>query len=210
MGQIVLGNEKRRSQIEQAVERQNAKPWILSDRVREITGNISVAHAAALPLSSASCRRGGAKAVRMVPLLVHARAGRIVGLIRRKLQLAVEIIVERRYKSSFDSGIGWIVTWCFARCIDVGTLEARVIASENGALVAEQFLTKTSRTDPEVGFLDVLHAKSGITRKPGGRCVHLCLRQIVSHCQRFRVRTARVGAHFVQKRFFVLGLMWNL
>src|SRR5262249_16233945 len=86
----------------------------------------------------------------------------------------------------------------------VGSFESRIISAENGSLIAQQFFAKTRRSHSQVGFFDVLRGQSGVPSKLGCHCVPLGLREIVSFSERFRVRSARERAPFIEERFLIL------
>src|SRR5580700_8200566 len=127
VSQIVLRDEKRRCQIEQAIGGENLEPGVLAHSVGKVARNVGVAHR--LPLPSASRGSGRSQAVRVIPSLINSGSGWEINLVRRVLQFAIQIIVQGRYEGTLDAGVGRVVSRSLAGGVDIGPFETRVVAA---------------------------------------------------------------------------------
>src|SRR6202007_23632 len=116
---------------------------IFAQGVGEVARNVSIAHRRRLR-SESSASAGPSMAV--VPLLIDIGAARHIGLLRRVLQLAIEVIVECGDEGARDSCARRILAGVLTGGVDIGTFEARIVAADDHALVTQQFLTESCGT----------------------------------------------------------------
>ena len=91
----------------------------------------------------------------MVPRLIDSGSARQVGFVGSVFQFPVQIVVERRHESAFNTGIRRIEARGLTGCIRVCAFEARIVPAEYRALIAQQLLAESCRIDTQVRFFDV-------------------------------------------------------
>ena len=131
MRQIVLGDEERGCQVEQAIGREHFQPGILAHGIGQVSRHVSIPHGLR-PSSAAAPRR----AVGVIPDLVDIQSGGDVSLLGRVFQLAVQIVVECRHKRARDAGARRIVAGSLAGGVQIRSFEPRIVPSDNQPLVA--------------------------------------------------------------------------
>ena len=145
---------------------------ILAHGVGEVAGHVGVAEGRRRTASTTPASSGG-RAMGVVPDLVDVGAVRKVGLFGGVLQLAIQVVVKGGDEGAADAGAGGVIAGILARGIGVGAFEAGIVAAQDHALVAHQFLAEAHRTDAQVGLFDELLAEPGIAGQFGGDGVHL-------------------------------------
>jgi hypothetical protein len=146
----------------------------------------------------------------VVPSLIDSGSGWEINLVRRVLQFAIQIIVQGRYEGTFDAGVRRVVSRSLAGGVDIGPFETRVVAAEDGTLIAKQFFAESRRAHAKVSLFDVCHAEARVTGKAHSNCIHLRLRQPMPAGERLGIGAAGKRAHFVEECLFVPALARDL